>query len=301
MISTKLFTAALERLTRQIEASGALDRWGQAISEPVSTVIRPGWLKDLLSGTWMGHPAHPMLTDVTIGAWTSALMLDVLGDESTRPGADRLIALGILTAVPTAAAGVSDLIDVTAREDRSVGVAHAIANLSALTLYTAAYGLRRAGARRTGLGLSMAAAGVATAGGFLGGHLSFRRGVGVDRTAFERRPTRWTAVLDEAELGQDTPRRATVDGTELVLLRRGDRIFALANRCSHRGGPLVKGRVVDEEIECPWHLSRFRLDDGSVVQGPATAPQPAYETRVVDGKVQVRAPSSSRSRARARA
>jgi nitrite reductase/ring-hydroxylating ferredoxin subunit/uncharacterized membrane protein len=252
--------------------------------------VPQGRLKDLLAGTWMAHPVHPMLTDVTIGAWTSATILDVLGGEKARPGADVLVGIGILSAVPTAVTGLSDLTDIVESEDRSIGTAHALANVSGLVLWSMSYLARRTGSRRVGTALSMAGTLVMTGAGFLGGHLSYRRGVGVDQTTFEPRFGDWTAVMDEADLQVGQPRRVLVSGTSVFLYRTTERIHALANRCTHRGGPLHKGSIEQERVTCPWHLSTFRLDDGAVVRGPATAPQPVYRVRVRDGAIEIREP-----------
>jgi nitrite reductase/ring-hydroxylating ferredoxin subunit len=134
----------------------------------------------------------------------------------------------------------------------------------------------------------MLGAAVVAGAGFLGGHLAFRKGVGVDQTVFRGRLEDWTPVLDEQELAEAKARRVTAGGTAILLYRRTDRIFALANRCSHRGGPLHKGRVTDGQVRCPWHLSTFNLEDGSVLHGPATAPQPCYEVRLQDGTIELR-------------
>jgi len=79
-----------------------------------------------------------------------------------------------------------------------------------------------------------------------------------------------------------------VAGQDIMLYRANGAIYALANRCSHRGGPLHEGEIDGQEVICPWHSSRFHLQDGSVTSGPATAPQPCYETRIHDGKIEVR-------------
>jgi nitrite reductase/ring-hydroxylating ferredoxin subunit/uncharacterized membrane protein len=251
-------------------------------------VVRPGRAKDLLAGTWLGHPVHPMLTDLPIGAWTSALVLDLVGGGQARRAADALVGVGVLAAVPTAATGLSDLADVVQPEERSLGTAHALGNLSAVALYGGSYLARRRGRRDVGVRLAMLGAAVVTAAGFIGGHLAYRKGVGIDQTVFRGRIEDWTPVLEEPELAEAKARRVSAGGTDLLLYRRHDRIFALANRCSHRGGPLHKGRVADGSVRCPWHLSTFSLEDGSILQGPATAPQPCYETRVRDGAIEVR-------------
>jgi nitrite reductase/ring-hydroxylating ferredoxin subunit/uncharacterized membrane protein len=268
--------------------SAWLNALGKQASNAFHRVVGPGKVKDVLAGTWMAHPMHPMLTDVTIGAWTSAALLDVLGGERARPGADLLVGAGIVSAIPTALSGLSDLTDIVDREERSVGTAHALGNVGALALWSLSYLARRAGNRRAGTALSMAGAAVVTATGFLGGHLSYRRGVGVDQTTFEPRFKQWTAVMDEADLKHGRPQRVMVSGTNIFLYATGHGIRALANRCSHRGGPLHKGSVDEISVTCPWHLSTFRLQDGTVLRGPATAPQPSYDVRVRDGRIEIR-------------
>lgn len=286
-------TAQMARLaeaaTSQIEQLSVLDRLGELVAK-VGEVIRPGVLKDLLSGTWMGHPTHPVLTDVPIGAWTSSFILDLVGGDDTNAGSDALVGVGILASLPTAITGISDLADVEDKPTRRIGVVHAAANVAGLSLYSLSYLLRKSGNRRAGIALSTLGAAALTAGGFLGGHLSYRKGVGVNQTAFDRRPRRWTAVLDAGDLRDGVPTKATVAGADVMLFRQDGDLFALANRCSHRGGPLDKGTVGEgPTVTCPWHSSTFDVADGSVMRGPASAPQPVYEVRENEGKIEVRA------------
>ena len=122
----------------------------------------------------------------------------------------------------------------------------------------------------------------------LGGHLSFVEGVGVDQTVFEKHPEEWTPTVSEDELAEGRPVCVKAGDVDVLIVRDGESIHALDNRCTHRGGPLHEGELSDGCVTCPWHGSRFRLADGSIVQGPATSPQPLYETRVNDGRVEVR-------------
>ena len=271
-----------------LERSGSLSSIGKTLTKGFSWVVRPGRAKDAFSGTWMGHPAHPMLTDVPIGAWTSALVLDLLGRRSSQRASDMLIGVGVLAAIPTAVTGLSDLADSENHEELSVGAAHALGNVVAVLLYTLSWMVRRRGSRRTGRTLSVLGAATVTASGFLGGHLAYRRGIGVDQTAFSPRLADWTAVIEDSELVDDEPHRVSVAGTDVFLCRRGGTVSALADRCSHRGGPLHKGEVNVDGVTCPWHFSTFRLEDGAIVRGPATAPQPAYEVRTRQGWIEIR-------------
>jgi nitrite reductase/ring-hydroxylating ferredoxin subunit len=76
---------------------------------------------------------------------------------------------------------------------------------------------------------------------------------------------------------------------DVLLVREGQRLHALWASCTHECGPLAEGTFADGNVTCPWHGSTFRLADGKVVRGPAAFPQPVYEARVTDGKVEVRA------------
>jgi nitrite reductase/ring-hydroxylating ferredoxin subunit/uncharacterized membrane protein len=279
----------LDPLIVKLESSERLNALGRTLSNAFAAVVRPGPVKDLVSGPWLGHPVHPMLTDVPFGFWTGSFVLDVLGGEDAQKGSEILVGLGTLAAVPTAVTGLSDLSDVVGKPERSIGSLHALGNTSALLLYAMSYLARRRGNQAMGKGLGLLGAATATASAYLGGHLVYRKGIGPNQAAFETVPKRWTAVLGDDELVEGKPQRVWVEGTGVFLLRQGGAIHALANRCSHRGGPLNKGSVGDGTVTCPWHLSRFRLEDGSIVQGPATSPQPAYDVRVQEGEIEVRA------------
>ncbi|HEV8420948.1 MAG TPA: Rieske 2Fe-2S domain-containing protein [Actinomycetota bacterium] len=281
------FTRQTEPLIRGIQRSTVLDSIGRALAVSFARIVRPGTLKDLFSGTWLGHPAHPMLTDVPIGAWTSAVTLDLLGGEAGRKAADRLIGLGVLAAVPTAVTGLSDLADVTEREERTVGVAHALGNVATIALFGLSYALRRKGRRGAGVALSMAGSVLASGAAYLGGHLVYRQVVGPTRALDGPIPD-WTPVLDGESLVEGKPRRVPVGAAQIMLYREAGRTYALSNRCSHRGGPLHKGEVRDGRVTCPWHLSVFSMEDGSVIRGPAAAPQPTYEVREREGKIEIR-------------
>jgi nitrite reductase/ring-hydroxylating ferredoxin subunit/uncharacterized membrane protein len=279
---------ARESIAEQIEGLDALDAVAEPLQNAVRTLVpQESKLKDLLSGTWLGHPVHPPLTDVVIGAWTSALLLDLLGGDETEQAADGLVAAGILAAVPTAAAGLSDWAELRGGS-RRVGSVHAIGNTTALVLHALSLAARRRGDRRLGVTLSTLGYAAASFSAWLGGHLSFGKGVGVNQTAFDDAPDEWTPVLDEAELGEGKLVGGRADGVGLLLVRKDGELYALDDRCSHRGCSLHEGTLHDDTVTCPCHGSTFRLDDGSIVKGPATAPQPVFEARASKGKVEVR-------------
>jgi nitrite reductase/ring-hydroxylating ferredoxin subunit/uncharacterized membrane protein len=275
------------RLVERLERTDALDGVAGAVQRNAQAIYRPGALKDALSGTWLGHPLHPLLILMPLGCWTSASFLDLVGGRGSRAAADRLVAAGVVSALPTAAAGASDWSD-TAGAERRVGIVHAAANSAGLVCFAASWVARKRGRRARGVALALAGHVFAGLGGYLGGHLTYATGVGVDTTAFQTGPEVWTAVLDASEVPEGRPVGTHVDGVRLLLVRDGGEVRALAARCTHRGGPLDEGEVADGCVTCPWHGSRFELATGAIVQGPATAPQPAYEARVVDGRVEVR-------------
>jgi nitrite reductase/ring-hydroxylating ferredoxin subunit len=278
-------------LVERLESAEALDPAGEKVAKTVRDLIGPGVVKDALAGTWLGHALHPVLTDVPIGTWTSALVLDWLGGDDGEAGADRLIAVGLAASVPTFWSGWVDWADSTAGNPavKRVGIVHALANGGGAALMAASLAARGRGARGRGKLLALAAGGFMGAGAFLGGHLSFAEGIGVNQTAFESAPEDWADVLGEAELTVGTPRCVRVDGIAVLVVRDGGEVRAISDRCSHRGGALHEGEVADGCVTCPLHGSMFDLRDGSVRGGPAPYPQPVWETRVRGGRIEVRA------------
>jgi nitrite reductase/ring-hydroxylating ferredoxin subunit len=280
----------LEPLVSQIESAEALDELGQKVGKTVRDAFGRGQLKEALSGTWLGHAVHPVLTDVVIGSFTSASLLDLVAPDSDGIAGERLIGLGLLAYLPTAATGINDWADSEPVDDgvRRVGLVHAASNGVGATLYAASLGARRRGARRFGAALGFLGMGVMTAGAYLGGHLTLTKGVGPDQTAFDAGPTDWTPAADASLLAENRPTRVVVDDTPVLLLQQGENIYAVHDRCSHRGCSLSDGEVEGDEVVCACHGSRFSLRDGAVKHGPATAPQPAFQVRVQDGRIEVR-------------
>ena len=281
----------MHEVAERIGTVEALDRPAQAIAGPVAAKVGRSPVGDVLAGTWLGHALHPFLTDFPIGTWTSATILDLFGGPGSREAADKLVAFGILASVPTAVTGSTDWADTTRSDPqvRRIGLVHAAANVAALGFFSASLAARRSGKRGVGKLLSLAGVGALTVGGHLGGHLSYSKGVGVDQTTFEKRPTEWRAVLGDAALGEGESRAVDVDSVSVMVTRQGGRVYALADRCTHRGGPLHRGTFDGGCVKCPWHGSVFRLEDGSVEEGPAAYPQPAYDVRVRNGSIEVRA------------
>ena len=289
-ITPDMINKMLDAMAVWIERARGLDAVADPVAEATDTVLSSKRLTSLLSGTPIGHPVHPLLVTIPIGAWTSAVFFDATGQEEA---ADALVGLGVLSAVPTALAGFSDWRHTDGAE-RRVGLVHAIANNVAASAYAASWFARRAGRRKTGIALSLVGATAVSVGGWLGGHLSYALGVGVDTTAFQHSEESWTYLAEADAVEPGVLRAVDFGGVPVVLTRTGDQIVALAGRCTHRGGPLHEGELVDGCVVCPWHGSAF-APDGSVVSGPATRPQPAYDVRITDGQVFARRAEEPRS------
>lgn len=165
------------QIVDQIEQAKDLDGAAEAIQRVGRSVLGDGAARRVLTGVPIGHPLHPALVAVPIGSWLSASMLDFTGGN--RAAARRLIGFGCLAALPTAAAGAADWLETTGAE-RRVGLVHAGLNDLALMIYLASWRSRRRGHEVTGALLALAGSGVVAASGWLGGHLAYSRGVGVE-------------------------------------------------------------------------------------------------------------------------
>ncbi|HET6385167.1 MAG TPA: DUF2231 domain-containing protein [Armatimonadota bacterium] len=250
-------------------------------------------VKNFLNGTWIGEPLHVVLTDIPIGAWTVALVcdgLDLIGHKRELAGAaDASITIGLVGAAGAAVTGITDWQDADAPA-RRLGMIHGILNVSAATLYLTSLICRKKKARTSGHILAAVGYGVMSAAAHLGGKMVYEFRVGVDRTDGEVFPQDFVAVMPETDLAESKPTRVEHDGVPILLVRRGTRVFALAETCSHFSGPLSEGKLVGDSIVCPWHASRFALEDGRVLDGPAVHPQPCLEVRMQNGQIEVRRP-----------
>ena len=273
-----------------IAAIEPLDGPARTVAKTVRDVVPRGPVKDTLSGTWLGHALHPLLTDLPIGTWTSAVLLDWFGGARSEAAADRLIGLGIAFALPTSATGMTEWADAepASAEVRRVGAVHAATNVGAMALFGASLAARRRGSRSAGRMLALLGAGVLTVSGHLGGHLAYAKGVGVDQTSFEDPPDEWSTALRDADLPEGESRYAEVSGVGVLVARYEGRVYALSNRCVHRGGPLDEGELSNGCVTCPLHGSTFRLADGELVRGPAAYPQPVWEVRTNNGVIELK-------------
>lgn len=276
------------RLMEKIEAAAAIDRWSGAVRPAIVRLIGPGRRRDLLTGRWLGHAVHPAAVLAPLGCWVGAGVTDLIGGREARHVAQRLVGTGVLAAGPALASGAADWTDTRGAEQR-VGTVHAVLNNLALVSMAISWALRRREHAGVGIVFSSVGLGGVLVAGMLGGHLAYARGVGVSTTAFQAGPDEWTTLVRADGVARGQPAGAALDGVGYVVVGGSEgAVHVLENRCTHRGGPLADGAVVDGCVECPWHGSRFALVDGSVQSGPASVPQPAYATRVTAGEIQIR-------------
>lgn len=253
-------------------------------------------VNDFLNGTWLGHPLHPLIVAVPIGAWTVSFALDgvqmLTKTRKFEAGADAALTLGILGALGSAAAGLADW-QYTVGRARRVGLVHALSNVTALALHVTSLLCRRNGSRKFGQLAGMLGYGALMLGGYLGGDLSYNERMGMNHAPEQQPPSNFVPVLAERELPEGTLRCVQAGDVSVVLARHQGHVYTLANSCSHLGGPLAEGQISGDCVVCPWHGSRFRLRDGKLEGGPSTYDQPSYETRVRDGLIEVRGKAQS--------
>jgi nitrite reductase/ring-hydroxylating ferredoxin subunit/uncharacterized membrane protein len=307
------------KLLNTLENAASLDPFVDRVRGIVNGVIQPQPVRDVLHGVPVGHPVHPLLVLIPTGAWVSAAVLDLV------PGNERaarlLVGLGVISVAPTAAAGYTDWSELHEQQMR-VGLVHAASNIVATALYTVSWIERGRGHTTRGKVLSMIGLAVVSGGGYLGGHLSYRQAAGANHAEDvpHRFPAGWQPFAQLDDLPQNKLFTKDVGGVQLVAVRRGDRVDVLSNTCSHLSGPLNQGNLSggrygaegDEPgssadggsadisydssgeacVICPWHSSTFSLETGEVLRGPATSPQPKFDTCISNGQVEVLLPNA---------
>lgn len=280
-----------ERLaTSQTWLDGLSDKLQPVIRDAVGATGRRG--ADLLDGVWLGAPLHPALTDVPVGALTAAVMLDGAGLVTHSPTverqADGALAVSVAGALAAATTGLSDWRYMRG-EKRRLAAGHGLLNVVGLAFNAASLGLRLGGRRRAGLISSALGFAVAGTAAHLGGELSFGMGVRVNEAQPGAGPAEYEAVLDESQLDGASMHRVDAAGEAVLVTRSAaGEICAIANTCSHFGGPLAEGEREGNVVVCPWHGSRFDVCTGEVEGGPAVFPQPRFEARAREGKIEVR-------------
>lgn len=283
-------------MAKDLDDVVARQDWLNPVEEGVQKAIHVAFrrvspkMQNFLHGTWLGHPLHVVLTDVPIGSWTAAVLFDlaegVTGDEQLARAADACIKIGLAGAAGAAITGIADWQHVDP-PGRRIGLVHALLNVTGVTLFASSLFARKS-SRRRGKLLSTLGYAVAAVAADFGGSLVYNQRIGVDHNAAENFPDDFVSVMSEVELREGQLTRADWNGAKILLLRRGERIFAIAETCSHLGGPLSEGKLDGDTVQCPWHESRFSLQDGSVIDGPAVHRQPCLEARLSNGRVEVR-------------
>ncbi|MDQ3860462.1 MAG: Rieske 2Fe-2S domain-containing protein [Actinomycetota bacterium] len=281
---------------RIVEALPFLDNVAEAVQPEVQKAVGAGGTtaRNVLDGVWFEVPLHPVLTDVPIGSWTAALVFDGLdvatGKRPMRHAADASLVFGTVGALGAAVTGLSDWRYLSGGS-RRMGVAHGLLNTIGLVLSITSLVLRATERRNAGRLVFLTGYSISGMAAHIGGELSYHHGLRVDRNVFEGAgPDEFTPVLDEGELAQNDMRRVEVDGVGVLLSRSsGGEVCAIAATCNHFSGPLEQGEREGNTVVCPWHNSRFDLCSGQVIDGPAVFPQSRYETRLRDGKIEVKA------------
>jgi nitrite reductase/ring-hydroxylating ferredoxin subunit/uncharacterized membrane protein len=276
-------------LTQMIDAQGP---WTRPLGDLAHRFLH--WLfhlmpavRDLLNGRWLGHPLHAVLTDAPIGILFLSLVFDVLHLPDAAAWA---LGVGILAMLAAALAGFADYADTDGRA-RERATLHSTLMIVALLAYIVSLAMRLGpgGAVEStgGFIVSLIAFLVLSAGAFVGGDVVYVLGNMVSRHAFRGAGAKWIklepAEVEAGQIPEGRPIKARLGVNQLVLVRQGERILALHDVCAHAGGPLNEGKLVDGEIECPWHYSRYRMTNGDVTQGPSVYDQPAYEVRAAEG------------------
>ena len=273
---------------RAIDKQGWLDEVADMIQPALNSVFDTGGdvgriAKDFLNGVWLGHPLHPVITDVPIGAWTITELLDLMSaangdDEGLDRAADISLGAGLVAAEGTR---------------RRMGLAHAMLNVLGLGLNIGSLLLRQGtagGKRGRGAARALSAAGYISAAlaAYIAGDLIYTKGQAVSRNAFVEGPDGFKDVADEKELEEGKMHRVEVDGQNVVLVKHDHGIHAFGGTCSHYGCGLWEGELEEEVVTCQCHGSQFDITDGSVVHGPAVAPVPSYEVKTQIGRVMVK-------------
>ena len=270
------------------------------VADPLAKAVRGAYkaagetgrqLKNAAHGVWLHHPLHPVLTDIPIGAWTTSLVLDAAasgtGDAGMRSAADVAMAVGLAGAAAAAVTGLTDWSETSGRARRT-GLVHGLLNIAATTFYAAAFALRRSGSRKAGQSCALAGYGIAVGAAWFGGDLVYDQRIGVNH-ANVGGPDTLTPIAVASDVPDNTMKRVHTGELDVLVARQHGRVCALAHTCTHLGGPLSEGTLKDGSVVCPWHGSEFALDDGRVINGPATQTEPSYEVHEQDGGIWIKA------------
>ncbi len=286
----------LKRAANVIQREDAVNQATQVVKDLAMKIYGGGGetkrsIRNALFGTWLGHPFHPLIVTVPAGSWALTEVLDLLeavtGDHGYGRAADVTVITGMAGALLAVTSGINDWRFTSGKSSR-LGLVHGVSNLAGVAAMGLSMAMRMNGSRGAARLLSTFGLGVTAIAAYIGGELVYGEHVGVSHVSSEGLPHEFEVVMPESELPEGKLHGATVKGKPIVLLRRGDRIFALADACSHMGGPLHEGTLEGDCVICPWHASTFSMATGRVVEGPATFPQPVFDVRIRDHQIEVR-------------
>ena len=284
----------MRQLVKVFEEMKSLDKPAEQVSARVRRFIgsSPGRKRvgDFLHGNWLGHPLHPMLTDLPIGFWTAASTLDLagLGRKKSSAAATSCVAIGVMASLPTAAAGLMDWHHLSGKTKR-VGAGHALLNSAALGCYVLSLISRLSGG--SGRGFGFLGLGIVTASGYLGADLIYDSKVGVKHSPDTTAPASDSYALLASELQDGERKRIEIDGFSILLYRDGARIYAVSDTCTHLGCSLVEGQIDAGKVTCGCHGSTFSLSDGRVLSGPAVFPLDVFSAQMSEGRIEVGRPA----------
>ncbi len=280
--------ALVEHMAWLDKLSRPLQKWiSQLYGQPKESSYR---VKDVLNGVWLGHPLHPALVNIPLGAWTASFILDLAWlseqEDGIARGADLLMWAGLAGAAGSAVAGATNWVDTDGPELR-VGMWHALLNGGVTVLNLISALLRLSKQRRSAIAVAGVGYALMMYSAYIGRELAYSTAIGVNHVAWEGGPNRFVSVMEESALMPGKLTRVDVDGIPAVLFKDGNAIYAIAATCSHLGGPLDEGWCEDGVVYCPWHRSGFRLADGSVANSPAVYAQPTFAVRVRNGRIEL--------------
>ncbi|HET7379183.1 MAG TPA: Rieske 2Fe-2S domain-containing protein [Gaiellales bacterium] len=256
---------------------------------------RPGRaLKNALHGTTvLGHPLHPAITDVPLGAWTVAVIADWLAIITHRVPTsvgDIALAIGLTAALLAALSGYTDFHETFGQERRNA-LLHGLTMTTTVVVFAVSLGLRWWGPESLHLAAVILASGaylLAMGGSYVGGHMTFGLGTMVNRNAFADGPADFVAIGATPDFREGQMRRVDAGGLPVLVTRLNGKVCAIGAVCSHAGGPLEEGKLEGEVVTCPWHGSRFNVCSGDVKGGPASFDQPPLIAREQNGRVEVK-------------
>ncbi len=286
-------------IDRWIRRQRWMDGFAEIIQKGIGWIYgvlgRPGrFLQDLMHGTKvLGHPLHPAITDIPMGAWAVAVVADFVAHFTNRlptEAGDVALAVALAAALLAVLTGYTDFHHTFAHE-RRVALTHGLIMSVAVTLGVVSMALRwwsGSGIHPLAVGLSTAGFVLLIVGGYLGGHLVFGLGTMVNRNAFAEGPEDFVAVGVASDFAEGTLTRVDAAGMPVLMVRDGGELHAIAAVCSHAGGPLDEGTLDGGVVTCPWHASRFCITDGKVKNGPATFGQPVFVVREIDANIAVK-------------